>query len=258
MRIVVCIKQCIDAEAITKVDDHGQVIKEGQSLVIDPYSEFAVERALQAKDCGEAETIALAIGGQEVMPTIRHALAMGVDSGCLVDDPAIDLDDPVEKSIVLAKALTKLQPDLIMGGYKSGDTSQAQVIPRLATFLKIPYVGIVTHLEIGEHAVEATHETDDGFEIIQVELPAAIAAQQGLAEPRYPSVRGIMQSKKKPVEIYNLEDIGLSPSELDHPKPCVLPCRPKPARKGGRIMKGELSVVISDVVAALKSDGAIS
>ena len=133
MNIAVCVKQSIDTEAVITLDDQGQVVTEGAALIIDPYAEFAVERAIQLKEEHGGEVVVVAVGDDESIPAIRHALSMGADRAVLIDDVTIDQTNPQAKARVLAAALKTLNPDLIMGGTKSGDTSRAQTLPRIAT-----------------------------------------------------------------------------------------------------------------------------
>lgn len=259
MKIVVCVKQTIDTEAVIELDGNNQVITEGQTLVIDPYSEFAVERAVQIKEAQGGEVVTVTIGGQEAVPAIRHALSMGADAGYLIDDAAIAGSDSTAKAKILAAAIAKLSPDLVLGGCKSADTSSAQVLPRTATVLGMPLVNVVTALEVGDASVQATREIDDGVEIVEVGLPAVITAQQGLAEPRYPNVRDIMQSKKKPVETWTLADIGIDPASVGSSAAKIASAtyRVKPQRSGGRIVEGEPAEAVAETVALLGSEAKV-
>ena len=132
MKIAVCVKQSIDTEALITLGSDGEVSTEGAALIIDPYAEFAVEKAVQLKEQNGGEVILVTVGSQDEVPAIRHALSMGADRAILIDDEAIDTTNPQAKARVLAAVLTEEQPDIILGGYKSGDTSRAQTLPRVA------------------------------------------------------------------------------------------------------------------------------
>lgn len=243
MNIVVCIKQTVDTEAAVAVDAEGRLDAEGQTLVIDPYSEFAVERAVQLKEEHGGEVAVVCVGGPEAVPAVRHALSMGVDAGYMVDDPALAEADAAARARVLAAALERVPAELVMGGCKSADTSSAQTMPRVAELAGLPCVQVVTALEVDPAAgtLRATREIDDGVAVIDVALPAVVTAQQGLAEPRYPNVRAIMQSKKKPVTTWTLADLGVETASVspDTARTHVLHYRTKPARQGGRIIEGD-------------------
>lgn len=245
MRIVVCTKQTIDTEAVISLDEQGRVVTEGQTLVIDPYSEFAVEKAIQIKESQGAEVVILTIGDSNAVSAIRHALSMGADEAYHIKE---QVNDSLNKTLILSAALKKLDADLVLGGCKSADTSNAQTLPRVAVALDIPHVNVVTDFDIEGSIVKATREIDDGFEIIEVSMPAIISAQQGLAEPRYPNVRDIMQSKKKSITEWTLGEVGIS---LEDEVLVSRGCRLKPERQGGRILEGETSEAVFELVELL-------
>ena len=259
MNIAVCVKQSIDTEAVITLDDQGQVVTEGAALIIDPYAEFAVERAIQLKEEHGGEVVIVAVGDDESTPAIRHALSMGADRAVLIDDAAIDQTNPQAKARVLAAALKTLNPDLIMGGTKSGDTSRAQTLPRIATILGMSQVSLVVEANLEGESLAVSHETDDGLEKVSVALPAVIAAQQGLAEPRYPNVRDIMKSKKKPIDKMTLADLGLPASEVDSSirQVAVQSYALKPERKGGRIVEGETADAVKETASLLQSEAKV-
>ena len=262
MNIVVCIKQTVDTEAVVTVDAEGRVVTEGQTLVIDPYSEFAVERAVQLKEEHGGEVAVVCVGGADAMPAVRHALSMGADAGYMVDDAALLGSDAASRARVLAAALERVPADLVMGGCKSADTSSAQTMPRVAELAGLPCVQVVTALEVdpAAGAARATREIDDGVAVIDVALPAVITAQQGLAEPRYPNVRSIMQSKKKPVTTWTLADLGVDAASVapEASLTRVVRYREKPSRQGGRIVEGETTAeAVAAVVELLASEAKV-
>lgn len=249
MKIVVCMKQSIDSEAVLAFDDAGNVAKEGQTLVIDPYSEFAVEKAVQLKESLGAEVVALCIGAPDAVSAVRHALAMGADSAVFIEDEALADADPAAKAAVLAETLRDMGADLIMGGCKSSDTARAQVMPRIAGILGLPHVNTAVALEVEGGIAHAVREVDDGKVSIDVALPAVICAQQGLAEPRYPTVRDIMQSKRKPIETRSAGATD-APATMQ-----VLETKPKPKRAGGKIVEGDtVSEAVANAVRMLQDE----
>lgn len=259
MKIAVCVKQAIDTEALITLDADGNVVTEGAALIIDPYAEFAVEKAVQLKEANGGEVVVITIGSQDDVPAIRHALSMGADRAILIEDEAIDLDNPLAKARVLAAVLSEENPDIIMGGYKSGDTSRAQTLPRVATIMGLPQVGWITGLEIEGNKALANHELDDGVERVSVTLPALFTAQQGLAEPRYPTVRDIMQSKKKPIDTKDLSSLGVDPSEVGTAvaQVQVKSYALKPEREGGRIVEGETPDAVAETASLLANEAKV-
>lgn len=259
MKIAVCVKQTIDTEAVITLDADGQVVTEGAALIIDPYAEFAVEKAVQLKETQGGEVLIVTVGSQDDVPAIRHALSMGADRAILVEDEAIDLTDPRAKARVLASVLEAEQPDIILGGYKSGDTSHAQTLPRVATIMGVPQVGWITGLEVDGQTALADHELDDGIERVAVQLPALFTAQQGLAEPRYPTVRDIMQSKKKPIDSKDLAALGLDADQVgpSGAQVRVMSYALKPERAGGRIVEGDTPDAVAETAGLLASEAKV-
>lgn len=147
MNIVVCVKQVMDTEALIELDDSGEVITEGRTQIIDPYGEFAVEKAVQLKEQLGGEVTCLCYGDDGCTSAIRHALAMGADKAVLIEDDAWRSVDAAQCAAELAGALKDLSVDLIMGGWTSGDTASAQVMGRLSALLDIPLANMVTGLE---------------------------------------------------------------------------------------------------------------
>ncbi len=259
MNIAVCIKQCVDTEAVITLDAQGRAVTEGAALIIDPYAEFAVERAVQFKEEHGGEVVVVTIGNDDSLPAIRHALSMGADRAILVDDAIIDQTNPQAKARVLAAALKTFNPDIIMGGTKSGDTARAQTMPRIAAIMGLPHVSLVVEASLEEGVLAVSHEMDNGIEKLSLSLPAVIAAQQGLAEPRYPNVRDIMKSKKKPIDTMTVADLGLSGEEVGASAAKVTVCSYalKPERQGGHIIEGETVEAINEVATLLQTEAKV-
>ena len=184
MNIVVCVKQVVDTEAVIALDGAGEVELMGQTMVIDPYSEFAVERAVQLKEELGGTVTLLTLGSQDCLAAVRHGLAMG------------------------AEAASTMGADLVMGGWKSGDTAAAQVMGRMAAIMRLPLANMATGLSVEGGTIVAECEVDDGVETARLPLPAVVAAQQGLAEPRYPSVRDVMQARRRGAEVRPVADFA--------------------------------------------------
>lgn len=239
MNIVVCVKQVMDTEALIELGDDGNVLTEGRTQIIDPYGEFAVERAVQLKEQLGGEVTVLCYGDDGCTSAIRHALAMGADKAVLVEDDSWRAVDAAQCAEVLAASLKDMGADVIMGGWTSGDTASAQVMGRISAILGIPFANMVTSLEATDSGVKASCEVDDGFEVCEYQLPVIIGAQQGLAEPRYPSVRDVMQARRKPIERKVAEVSAQAAIE-------VVGRELKGARSGGRIVEGE---TVADAVA---------
>ena len=207
MNIVVCVKQVVDTEAVIALDGAGEVELTGQTMVIDPYSEFAVERAVQLKEELGGTVTLLTLGSQDCLAAVRHGLAMGADAAVLIEDEQWTARDAAQAAALLAEAASTMGADLVMGGWKSGDTAAAQVMGRMAAIMGLPLANMATGLSVEGDAIVAECEVDDGVETARLPLPAVVAAQQGLAEPRYPSVRDVMQARRRGAEVRPVADL---------------------------------------------------
>ncbi len=198
MKIVVLVKQTFDTEAKIVIGGDGKISDQGVSLIINPYDEVAVEEALQIKEKIGGEVIVVSAGSDKVVEAIRQALAMGADKGVQIS-MAGDADE-YARAVTLAAALKGLGAELILCGHVAADDGSSQVPTRVAEILGLPHVNVVRKLELNGTSATCTREVDGGTEIIDVTLPAIITCQVGMNEPRYPSMKGIMQAKKKPVD----------------------------------------------------------
>lgn len=255
MNIIVCVKQVIDTEAVIELDGAGDVVLEGQTLVIDPYSEFAVERAVQLKEQLGGTVTLVCLGTQDCLPAVRHGLAMGADDAVLVEDDQWLERDAAFAAAALAAAVKDRGADLIMGGWKSGDTASAQVMGRMAALLELPLANMATSLEVADGVATVSCEVDDGIEVASLPLPAVVAAQQGLAEPRYPSVRDVMQARRKKSEVVPVADLAVEGEGLD--ALVVVERTLKPSRSGGRIIEGEWSEAVAETARLLVEEAKV-
>lgn len=200
MRLVACVNHVPDTETKVKIGADGKSIdRAGVNFVINPYDEFAVEECLRLKEKSGGEVIAVSLGGDPHKETLRKALAMGADKAVLLKD-----DSPRDSFSVaraLADYLKELSPDIIFFGKQSIDSDDAAVGGMVAEMLGLPSASVVVGLELaGEKNAVAEREVEGGHEKVAVSLPAVFTAQKGLNEPRYPSLKGIMGAKGKPIE----------------------------------------------------------
>ncbi|MDT3701303.1 MAG: electron transfer flavoprotein subunit beta/FixA family protein [Thermincola sp.] len=201
----------------------------------------------------------LSVGPERAEAAIRSCLAMGADRGIIVTDPATEGGDEFATATVVAKAAQNEGFDIILAGFQAVDDGSGQVGARVAELLNIPQVTIVTKLDIEGGKAVATREIDDGVELIEVPLPAIFTAQQGLAEPRYPSMKGIMQAKKKPLDRLTLEDLGMSAGEAgaSAAKVTIEALTMPPARQAGKIVGGEPVDAAVELVKLLRTEAKV-
>jgi electron transfer flavoprotein beta subunit len=228
VNIAVCIKQVPDTEARIKISDDKKSIQEGEiNFILNPYDEFAVEEALRLKEKHGGDITVIALGPDRVTAAIRTALAMGVTKAVHIKTGAMPAD-PLVVATALAEALKQNPYDLILLGKQAIDDDHAQMPALLSEILGLPAVSVVIKLEIEGRKLIAEREADGGHEIIEAPLPAIIGAQRGLNEPRYPSLKGIMQSKKIAIDEQNLT---LAESRLE-----ITGFNDPPAKNPGKIV----------------------
>lgn len=206
MKIVTVLKQVPDAEARIRLAGND-VDLEGVTFVIDGMDEYGVERALRIRESGvDAEVVALALGPARTQEALRTALAMGADRARLIETDA-ELD-PLAHASVLAERIREEQADLVFVGGKQVDWDSAALAPALAEELGWPLSDWTTSLELEEGKLRSRHDRDGGSEVLELPLPAVVSTQQGLNEPRYPTLPNIMKAKRKELEVVPLEERG--------------------------------------------------
>ncbi|HEX7003458.1 MAG TPA: electron transfer flavoprotein subunit beta/FixA family protein [Trueperaceae bacterium] len=206
MKIVTILKQVPDAEARLRPAPEG-VDLSGVSFVIDGMDEYGVEQALRIREGGtEAEVVALALGPARFEEAIRTALAMGADRAIHIEtDSRLD---PISQARVLAKVIEQEGADLVMVGGKQADWDSSALGPAVAEALGWPHSDWTTGMELREGSLTTVHDADEGTERLEMPLPAVITTQQGLNEPRYPTLPNIMKAKRKELRKTSLEEVG--------------------------------------------------
>lgn len=249
MKLAVCIKRTPDTETRIKIaGDRKRIDEAGVKFVLNTYDEYAVEEALQLKErAGSGEVVVVTAGTEASQETIRTALAMGADRGVLlkVDGASID---PLPVAKVLADELRGGEYDVVLFGKLAIDDYSHATGPMVAELLGIPCVSAIAKLEIADGKGTAEREIEGGVEVVEFGLPAVVTADKGLNEPRYPTLRGIMMAKKKPLEIKDvvLADGGLEIVELALP----------PERQAGRIV-GEGADAVPALIDALRNEAKV-
>jgi electron transfer flavoprotein beta subunit len=234
MKVAVCVNHVPDTETKVKVgSDNLTIDRTGVNYMLSPYDEFGVEEGLRIRDRFKGEVIALSLGPESHKETLRKALAMGADKAILLRD-----DQPRDSHGVasaLAAELRQLAPDVILFGKQSIDYDNAQVGTLVAEMLGLPSVAVVVKMEIQDGKVVCEREIEGGQEIVETKLPAVFLAQKGLNEPRYPSLKGIMAAKSKPIE-----EKPAAPAET---RVQILGMRKPAAKSAGRIIGTDKTAV---------------
>ena len=215
MNIVVLVKQVPDSGTERRLDPQDNTVaRAGADNVINEMDEYAIEEALLVKEAHGGEVTVLTVGPESATDAIRKALSMGADKAVHVVDPAIHGSCAVQTSAVLAAALQQLEFDLVLCGAESTD-GQVSVMPALlAERLGLPQLSGARKLTVEGGVAKVERQTDGGFWALEAPLPAIVSTWDTINEPRYPSFKGIMAAKKKPVTTMSLADLGIDPSTV--------------------------------------------
>ncbi|GIN91756.1 electron transfer flavoprotein subunit beta/FixA family protein [Siminovitchia terrae] len=250
MNIYVLMKRTFDTEEKIAISN-GQIEEDGAEFIINPYDEYAIEEAIRIRDEHGGEVTVVSVGEEDAEKQIRTALAMGADKAALIDiEDDLDNYDEFSAAAILAEYLQDKDPDLILAGNVAIDGGSGQVGPRVADILDIPYVTTITKLEIDGEAVKIVRDVEGDSEIIETSLPLLVTAQQGLNDPRYPSLPGIMKAKKKPLEELELDDLDLDEDDVE-PKTKTVEIFLPPEKEAGRILDGELKDQVKELAGLL-------
>ena len=219
MNAIVCIKQVIDPEAPPasfKIDEAGKsAVMQGTPPVIDPYSEYAVEASLKIKDAGGGKITVLSLGTGLLREVVKKPLSMGADELILLEDEAFTGGDAWSTSYALAMAIKKIgEYGLVLCGREASDTNAGQTGPGIAEILGLPSVTLAKKIEVRDGTARIERVTADGYEVVDVKLPAVITVSNEIGEPRYPTIKGIMAVKKVQPIIWNPADIGIEPAQI--------------------------------------------
>jgi len=247
MNIVVLVKQVPDTYSERKLRDDGVLDRDATDAVLDEINERAVEAALQLKeaaaDSGDgSEVTVLTMGPDRATDAIRKALSMGADKAVHLSDEALAGSDAVATAKVLAKAIGTVEGvDLVLAGNEASDGRGAAVPAMVADVLGWPALTHVRELTVEGGAVTGRRETDDGVTVLTAELPVVVSVSEKINEPRYPSFKGIMAAKKKPVASLSLADVGVDAGEvgLANALTTVTSASPKPPKSAGEKVSDE-------------------
>ncbi|MGM0864255.1 MAG: electron transfer flavoprotein subunit beta/FixA family protein [Bacillota bacterium] len=256
MNIYVLLKRTFDTEEKISIQN-GQIAEDGAEFIINPYDEYAVEEAIQVRDAHGGEVTVVTVGGEESEKQLRTALAMGADKAVLINtEDDLDHGDQFTTAKILAHYLKEQEVDLILAGNVAIDGGSGQVGPRVAEQLDIPYVTTITKLVIDGGTVTVTRDVEGDSEVIETSLPLLVTAQQGLNEPRYPSLPGIMKAKKKPLDEVELDDIDLDEDEVEAKTKTIEIYLP-PKKEAGKVLEGELDAQVSELVSLLRNEAKV-
>ncbi|WP_227936659.1 electron transfer flavoprotein subunit beta/FixA family protein [Alkalihalobacillus deserti] len=255
MNIFVMMKRTFDTEEKISISG-GQIDDSGAEFIINPYDEYAIEEAIVLRDEHGGEVTVVTVGEEEAEKELRTALAMGADKAVLIDSEEVDDLDQFTTATLLAAYLKDQQVDIILGGNVAVDGGSGQVGPRVAELLNIAQVTTITKLTVTDGKATIVRDVEGDEETVEVALPFLVTAQQGLNEPRYPSLPGIMKAKKKPLEKLDLDDLDLDEDEVEAKTTTVEIFLP-PAKQAGKVLEGDPATQVKELVSLLKSEAKV-
>jgi electron transfer flavoprotein beta subunit len=242
MNIVVCVKQVPDTwSERTLTSDDSTLDRAAADAVINELDEYAIEEGLQLAEAHGGEVTILSMGPERTSESIRKALSMGADKAVHLVDDALAGSDGLQTSAALAKVLQRTGFDLVILGSESTDARMGVMAAMLAERLGVPQLSLASKVEVDGTTVHIHRQTEAGYDKVQASLPAVISVVEKINEPRYPSFKGIMAAKKKPVETLSLADAGIDPSEvgLGNASTEVVSWAMRPPRQAGTVVTDE-------------------
>ncbi|MFD4818025.1 electron transfer flavoprotein subunit beta/FixA family protein [Peribacillus butanolivorans] len=255
MNIFVIMKRTFDTEEKILISN-GQIEEGGAEFIINPYDEYAIEEAIVLRDQHSGEVTVVTVGEEEAEKELRTALAMGADKAVRINSEELDELDQFTVATILGTYLKKQDYDIILGGNVAIDGGSGQVGPSVAEILGIPQVTTITYLEIVDGKAIIVRDVEGDEETVEVSLPVLVTAQQGLNEPRYPSLPGIMKAKKKPLETLDLDDLDIDEDEMEVKTEVVEVFLP-PAKQAGKVLEGDTGNQVRDLVSLLMSEAKV-
>jgi len=256
-KIVVAVKHVPDATADRTFDEADNTVdRDGVDGLLSELDEYAVEQALQIVEAGDGEVTVLTVGPADAADAVRKSLQMGADAGVHVQDDAIAGSDALATSLVLAKAIEKLEYDLVFFGMASTDGVMGVVPTLVAERLGLPAVTFASEVNVDQDTVRIRREGDAATQEIEARGKVVVSVTDQTGEARYPSFKGIMAAKKKPVETWTLADLDLDPSlvGLENASTAVDAFTERPPRTAGEIVtdEGDGGVKLVEFLAAKK------
>ena len=257
MNIVVLVKQVPDTWAERKLSDTDKTLDRASvDVVMNEIDEYAVEEALRLKQASGGEVTILTMGPERAVETIRKALSMGADKAVHLTDPALAGSDAVQTSYALAQVLSTLEYDLVIAGSEATDSRMSIMTALLAERTGQPQLSGARKVTVDGGTVRIERQTENGYDVVEASTPALVSVVEKINEPRYPSFKGIMAAKKKPLTTLTIADAGIDAAQvgLAGAPSQVASFATKPPRSAGQVVKdeGDGGVKIAEFLASQK------
>lgn len=236
MNVVVCVKYVPNPQSTPELGEDLLVRRDGSDGTLDPGDEFAVEAGLRIVEAHDGEVTLVSMGPEQAVTAIRKGLSMGAHRGVLVTDPSLRGSDALATARVLAATIARSPFDLVLCGAESTDGYTGTLPATVAELLGIPSATFARTLEVADGRLRIERQTEGGYDVVEAPLPALATVTGSAAEPRYPTLKGIMQSKQKPLEQLALADLGLTSEQLA-PGQRVVAVERAPERAAGKVIE---------------------
>ena len=258
MNIIVCIKQVPETTEVKINPETNTLIREGVKSIVNPFDMYAIEESVRLKEKFGGKATVITMGPPQAEAVLREAISLGVDAGILLSDRAFAGSDTWATSYALSAAIKKIGAfDLIVCGKQASDGDTAQVGPGISAHLDIPQVTYVKKIEeVKDNFARVERMTEEGYEIIEVPLPALITVVKEINTPRLPSLKGMMRAKQAKIIHWKASDIEAESSCVGlagSPTQVVKIFTPAP-RVGGQILKGETQEIVERLVELLRKE----
>jgi electron transfer flavoprotein beta subunit len=242
MNVVVCVKQIPDPASTGALDEGTKTLVRQGKLILDDSDAYGVEMALQlAEAAGGGEVTLVSMAPNAEVSGLRTALAMGAAKAILATDDAMAGSDALATAKVIAAAIRRAEPDLILTATESTDGYTGTVPAQVAELLGLPSITFAKHIEVADGTVKVQRQTEAGYDEVEAPLPALVSVTAGVVEPRYPSFKGIMAAKGKPVDQVTAADLGLGADQVgwSGARQEIVEIASVPEREAGEIVEDE-------------------
>jgi electron transfer flavoprotein beta subunit len=242
MNVVVCVKQIPDPASPGALDEGSKTLVRQGKLILDDSDAYGVEMGLQlAEAAGGGEVTLVSMAPNAEVSGLRTALAMGAAKAILVTDDALAGSDALATATVIAAAIKRAEPDLILAATESTDGYTGTVPAQVAELLGLPSITFAKHIEVADGKVKVQRQTEAGYDEVEAPLPALVSVTAGVVEPRYPSFKGIMAAKGKPVDQVTAADLGLGADAVGWTgaRQEIVEVASVPEREAGEIVEDE-------------------
>jgi electron transfer flavoprotein beta subunit len=253
MNVVVLVKWVPAPQGTPEMGADHLLIRSGVEGALDPGDEYGLEAGLQLVERDGGELTVVTMGPDEAQAAVQRALAMGAHRGVIVTDPALRGADTLATAKVLAAAVGRGPFDLVIAGVESTDGYTGTVPTAVAELLDLPSATFARKLDVDGGDVRVERQTETGYDVLAGALPVLVTVTAGATDPRFPSLKGVMQAKQKPIERLTLADLGLSADDVA-PLQSIVAIEDAPAKPAGRIVGADEdpAVAIAELLAEAK------